>query len=182
MATTSLLEREDPSTPYASDARHWIAIYRERIELYRDLLERARGLPVTRSRRGPDAGAAAQDAWALEESLHDCEQRLEFWYARQWTLEGLELDRECRRVGFRGRWVQLTGREFQLLDTLAHRNGGFMRPQQLLVEAWRDSRLPEETLRTYIVRLRAKLAELGVGAQIVNRPRHGYALVFAART
>lgn len=81
-------------------------------------------------------------------------------------------------VTHRDRSVRLTGREFQLLETLAHRSPAHIRGQQLLVEAWRDSRLPEETLRTYIVRLRAKLAELEAGVQIVNRPRQGYALLF----
>jgi len=37
---------------------------------------------------------------------------------------------------------------------------------------------PEETIRTYVVRLRRKLTELGAPAQIVNRARRGYSLVF----
>jgi len=40
--TADLLDHEDPGTQFASDARHWIVIYRERIALYSDLLERAR--------------------------------------------------------------------------------------------------------------------------------------------
>ena len=109
------------------------------------------------------------------------ERRLDFWYERRWALEGLQLDRDSRMVGHRDRSVRLTGREFQLLETLAHSPGTHLRPRRLLVEAWRDARIPEETLRTYIVRLRAKLAELDAGIKIENRPRHGYALVFNGR-
>jgi DNA-binding winged helix-turn-helix (wHTH) protein len=49
----------------------------------------------------------------------------------------------------------------------------------LLVEAWHDGHLPEETLRTYVARLRTKLASLGATARIKNRPRRGYAIVFS---
>jgi len=175
-----LLDHEDPTTAYASDARHWIAIYRERVALSRDLIERAREI-LSKSARARDMEALVIDVSLLESHLARYRQRLDFWYGRQWALEGLELDRESRTVSHRDRSIRLTGREFQLLETLAHRAGTHMRPQQLLVEAWRDSRLPEETLRTYIVRLRTKLAELGAGIRIVNRPRHGYALVFGGQ-
>jgi DNA-binding response OmpR family regulator len=173
-----LLDSEDPETPFASDARHWIAIYRERIALHRDLLDRAHEV-LARSRAGRPVGGLGDDIPELEEQLRRYERRLEFWYARQWKLEGLQLDRESRTVTYRDRSIRLTGREFQLLETLAHRSPAHVRGQQLLVEAWRDSRLPEETLRTYIVRLRSKLAELDALVEIVNRSRHGYALVFA---
>lgn len=172
-----LLDHEDPATEYASDARHWIAIYRERIGLYQHLLERARQIRV-RSGGGQSYSDLAGEISVLEEQLARYEKRLEFWYRRQWELEGLDLDRETRTVAHRDRSVRLTKREFQLLDALARRAGAHMRAQQLLVEAWRDSRLPEETLRTYIVRLRAKIAEPDAGIQIVNLPWHGYALVF----
>ena len=175
-----LLDREDPDTGYASDARHWITIYRERIALYRDLLDRARHVSA-RSLFARQPTSLAGDIAILEEQLRRSERRLDFWYRRQWELEGLQLDQEDRTVTHRERSVRLTGREFQLLETLARRAGQHVRAQQLLVEAWRDSRLPEETLRTYIVRLRAKLAELDAGIEIVNRPHHGYALMFRAK-
>jgi DNA-binding response OmpR family regulator len=64
---------------------------------------------------------------------------------------------------------------------LVSRSPQYITARQLLVQAWHDARLPEETLRTYIVRLRGKVAQLGFGAEIVNRPRRGYALVFAEK-
>jgi DNA-binding response OmpR family regulator len=175
-----LLDHEDLDTPFASDARHWIVIYRERIALYSDLLERAREV-LSRSASTSRADGLAGDVAVLEKQMAKHRRRLDFWYERQWALEGLQLDRDSRMVSHRDRSIRLTGREFQLLETLAHRPGTHIRPRQLLVEAWRDSRLPEETLRTYIVRLRTKLAELDAGIQILNRPRHGYALVFNGR-
>jgi len=175
---TDLLDHEDPGTAFASDARHWIVIYRERIALYSDLLERAREVLSRSSTSGPRAARLATDLAVLEAQTARYRRRLDFWYERQWALEGLQLDRDSRMVTHRGRSIRLTGREFQLLETLAHRPGTHILPRQLLIEAWRDSRLPEETLRTYIVRLRAKLAELDAGILVQNRPRHGYALVF----
>jgi DNA-binding winged helix-turn-helix (wHTH) protein len=177
VSAAELQDREDPFTTHASDARHWIAIYQERIALYGDLLERARQVEA-RTGQVSETAAISRDVALLEAQLRRSRERLEFWYARHWALEGLQLDALTRMVTHRERSIPLTGREFQLLETLAHRTGTYVRAQQLLVEAWRDSRLPEETLRTYIVRLRAKLAQLGAGARIVNRPRRGYALVF----
>ncbi len=174
-----LLDHEDPGTPFASDARHWIVIYRERIALLSDLLDRAREV-VLRSSSTPRADGLAADVAVLEAQMARYRERLDFWYERQWALEGLHVDRDSRTVTRRDRSIRLTGRELQLLETLAHRPGTHIGRRQLLVEAWRDSRLPEETLRTYIVRLRTKLAELDAGIRIENRPRHGYALVFGS--
>jgi len=39
-------------------------------------------------------------------------------------------------------------------------------------------RLPEESLRTYISRVRKKLKELDAGAHVVNKSGKGYALIF----
>jgi DNA-binding winged helix-turn-helix (wHTH) protein len=47
-----------------------------------------------------------------------------------------------------------------------------------LVEAWHDSRLPEDSLRTYVNRVRNKLKDLGADAEVVNKSRKGYALIF----
>src|SRR6266571_2968002 len=101
--------------------------------------------------------------------------------ARQWHLEGLHIDDVARTVTYREKSVVLSRRELQLLVLLVTRSPGFITPTQLLVQAWHDSRLPEETLRTYIGKVRTKLHSLGVDAEVVNRPRRGYALVFKHR-
>lgn len=94
---------------------------------------------------------------------------------------GSSIDELARTIGYRDRLIHLTRREYQLFNQLAERSPAHTSAAQLLAEAWHDSTLPEETVRTYIVRLRRKLAELGAPAQIANRPRHGYSLVFDDR-
>ena len=165
---------------FPQDARHWIAVYREMIDFKDGLLTRMRT-------QLPQLPAAARqdvidnDIAMLEDQLRRYHRRLEFWYARQWHLEGLHIDDEARTVTYREKTVVLSKREYQLLILLVTRSPNFITPKQLLVQAWHDSRLPEETLRTYIGKVRTKLHSLGVDAEIVNRPRRGYALVFKHR-
>ncbi len=175
-----LLEGEDPRTVFSQDARHWIVVYREMIDFKEGLLRRIRtfmsGLPLAARQ-----GVMESDVSMLEDQLQRYIRRLEFWYGRQWHLEGLQIDDESRTVTYRDKSVNLTKREHQLLMLLLTRSPSFVTPNQLLVQAWHDARLPEETLRTYIGRVRTKLHSLGVDAEIQNRPRHGYALVFRER-
>jgi DNA-binding response OmpR family regulator len=172
-----LLEGEDPRTLFPQDARHWIAVYREMIGFKEDLLNRIHsllaGLPAAARYDEMDS-----DMGQLDEQLLRYRRRLEFWYARQWQLEGLQIDDDTRTVTYRETSVSLTRREYQLLILLMTRSPSFISPTQLLVQAWHDARLPEESLRTYIGRVRAKLHDLGVAAEIQNRPRRGYALIF----
>lgn len=162
---------------FTQDARHWIAVYRQMIAFKDQLLTRIRAhvrtLPPAARQDVID-----NDVAVLEVQLMRYRRRIEFWYARQWELEGLSVDQAARSVGFRERTIHLTKREFQLFSRLADRSPGYTTAEQLLAEAWHDSGLPQETIRTYIVRLRRKLADLGAPVQIVNQSRRGYSLVF----
>jgi DNA-binding response OmpR family regulator len=172
-----LLEGENPATMFKQDARHWIAVYRQMISFKDELLGRIR----SQLRTLPLAGrqdVMENDVGVLEVQLSRYQRRIEFWYTRQWELEGLSVDQFARTIAYREEVIRLTRREYQLFDRLAARSPGYTSAAQLLAEAWHDSRLPEETVRTYIVRLRRKLAQLGGPAQIVNRSRRGYSLVF----
>jgi DNA-binding winged helix-turn-helix (wHTH) protein len=178
--TDRLLEGEDPATIFKQDARHWIAVYRQMIAFKHDLLGRMRA----NVRSLPPSGrqdVMENDVAVIEHQLRRYERRIEFWFGRQWELEGLSVDELARSIAYRDRSIYLTRREYQLFNQLAARSPAHTTAAQLLAEAWHDSRLPEETVRTYIVRLRRKLAELGAPAQIANRPRHGYSLVFDVR-
>jgi len=172
-----LLEGEDSRTLFARDARHWIGVYQQMIGFKEDLLGRIRTqlahLPAVAR-----ADVVENDINALEDQLLRYRRRLEFWYSRQWQLEGLQIDHDGRTLTYRERVISLTKREFQLLVFLVGRSPNFVRPTRLLVEAWHDGNLPEETLRTYIARLRTKIVSLGVRAAIKNKPRAGYAIVF----
>ena len=172
-----LLEGEDPATIHKQDARHWIAIYRQMISFKDELLGRMRAQADTL----PAAGrrdVMENDVAVIELQLKRYQRRIEFWFDRQWELEGLSIDETERTIAFRERSIHLTRREYQLFSRLADGSPAFTSATQLLAEAWHDTRLPEETVRTYIVRLRRKLAALGAPAQIANRPRRGYSLVF----
>ncbi len=175
--TERLLEGEDPATMYRQDARHWIAVYRQMISFKDELLGRIR----IQVRTLPSAGrrdVIDNDVSILELQLSRYQRRIEFWYARQWELEGLSIDEATRTIGYRASSIHLTKREYQLFARLAERSPGYTSAEQLLSEAWHDSGLPQETVRTYIVRLRRKLAELGAPVRIANQSRRGYTLVF----
>jgi DNA-binding response OmpR family regulator len=175
--TERLLEGENPSTIYRQDARHWIAVYRQMISFKDELLARMRA-EVGNLSFAARRDVIDNDVSILELQLRRYQRRIEFWYARQWELEGLSVEEATRTIGYRDNSIHLTRREYQLFARLAERSPGYTNAEQLLSEAWHDTGLPQETVRTYIVRLRRKLAELGAPVQIANRSRHGYSLVF----
>ncbi len=165
---------------HRQDARHWIAVYRQMISFKDELLRRIRA----QVRTLPAAGrrdVIDNDVSILELQLSRYQRRIEFWYARQWELEGLSIDAATRTIGYRESSIHLTRREYQLFARIAERSPGHTNAEQLLSEAWHDSGLPQETVRTYIVRLRRKLAELGAPVHIANQSRKGYSLVFDDR-
>jgi DNA-binding response OmpR family regulator len=178
--TDRLLEGEDPATSFTQDARHWIAVYRQMIGFKDELLGRIRA-NVRTLPPSAQQDVMENDVAVIEQQLMRYRRRMEFWFARQWELEGLSIDERSRTIAYREHAIHLTRREYQLFNELAGRSPGYTSATQLLAEAWHDSQLPEETVRTYIVRLRRKLVELGAPAQIVNRPRYGYSLVLDGR-
>jgi DNA-binding response OmpR family regulator len=172
-----LLEGENPTTMFKQDARHWIAVYRQMISFKDGLLGRIQA----HVNMLPPAGrrdVMENDVGVLVLQLGRYQRRLEFWYSRQWELEGLSIEESTRTIAYREQSIHLTRREYQLFVRLADQSPGYTSAARLLNEAWHDSGLPEETIRTYIVRLRRKLIELGAPVQIVNRARRGYSLVF----
>jgi DNA-binding winged helix-turn-helix (wHTH) protein len=179
--TDKLLEGENPATTYNQDARHWIAVYRQMIAFKDQLLGRMR----SRVNALPPAGrqdVIDNDVRVLELQLSRYQRRIDFWYARQWELEGLFIDESTRTIEYREQSIHLTKREYQLFARLAERSPGYTSAEQLLSEAWHDAELPQETVRTYIVRLRRKLAGLGAPVQVANVSRRGYSLVFDERS
>jgi len=178
--TDRLLEGENPTSMFKQDARHWIAVYRQMISFKDQLLGRMRVQVRTLSPAARQE-VIVNDVSVVELQLNRYQRRIEFWYARQWELEGLSVDEKTRTIGYRQHAIHLTKREFQLFARLADRSPAYTSAEQLLSDAWRDPGLPQETVRTYIVRLRRKLAELDAPVQIANRSRRGYSLVFDDR-
>ena len=143
-------------------------------ELLGRLADQLKRLPQT----ARDDGEVEYDISVIAGQLDRYRRRLGFWYERQWQLEGLEIDHDQRTAAYRDRAIGFTRREFQLFVMLVSRSPNFISPNRLLVDAWHDGQLPEETLRTYIARVRAKLAMLGASVVLKNQPRRGYAIVF----
>ena len=118
------------------------------------------------------------DIKLIDSQLKRYRRRLNHWVERQLELEEIAVDSRTRTVTYRDSAVTLTKHEFQILAMLMSRPEKYFSARQLLVEAWHDDRLPEKSLRTYISRVRKKLKELDAGAQVVNKSRKPYALIF----
>ena len=162
------------------DTKHWISVYREMIAFKDDLLAR-----VTGNLEQVSAAARSDlsdDVTLIQGQLDRYRRRMDFWVERQLELEDLTIDTKARTVTYRDNSITLTRREFQLFALLLSRPDKYFSAEQLLVEAWHDGRLPEESMRTYISRLRKKLKELGNGAEVVNKSRKGYTLTFESHS
>ncbi|HXM72197.1 MAG TPA: winged helix-turn-helix domain-containing protein [Candidatus Dormibacteraeota bacterium] len=171
-----LLEGEDPESMRPQDTKHWISVYREMIAFKDDLLKRVVGNLEHVSRAAKSD--LSDDVTLIQGQLDRYRRRMDFWVERQLELEELTVDAKARTVTFRDNSITLTKREFQLLTVLMSRPDKYFSAEQLLVEAWHDGRLPEESMRTYISRVRKKLKTLGNGADVVNKSRKGYTLSF----
>jgi len=105
------------------------------------------------------------------------DERLRLWNKRLWDLHGLLIDEDSMTVRHRGKSVEITHREQQLLQYLLDNPNRHVTTAQIVRAAWSDSRLSPEEVRNYIRRLRTVLRTLEVPADIVNRPSRGYSLV-----
>jgi DNA-binding response OmpR family regulator len=167
---------ENLETTHWEDARHWLSIYADLLEFKRGILDRVR----TDISRLPEPArlAAAHDLEIISEQMKGYEARLDAWNSRIWELQGLWLDPALRVVRHKGREANLTNREFQLLKFLLDHPHRFFTTSQILTMAWADSGLFPEEVRNYVQRIRRILSKLEVPAQLVNKPRRGYSLVF----
>jgi DNA-binding response OmpR family regulator len=170
------LEGENLETKRWEDARHWISIYADLLEFKQGILARIRrdvaNLQVVAQK------AAAIDLKIIESQMQGYQVRLDLWYRRIWELQGLWVDPTGRVVRHQGREVSLTKREFQLLQFLLDHPHRYFTTSQILGQAWADPALFPEEVRNYVRRLRKILVELGIPADLVNKPGRGYSLVF----
>ncbi len=91
--------------------------------------------------------------------------------------DGFEIDERLRTVSWRGRRLQLTDLEHELLTMMAGDLERVWTHEQLHAGVWRDSYLPHAThLQSTVKRLRRKLAEAGVPLQIEAVRGVGYRL------
>jgi len=81
----------------------------------------------------------------------------------------LRLDPERHRCAVQGEEVDLTAKEFQLLEVLMRRPGRVMTREKLLDEVWgSDIAVTSRTIDTHLKRLREKL---GVAAELIQTVR-----------
>jgi two-component system OmpR family response regulator len=89
----------------------------------------------------------------------------------------LRLDPATHALHAGDRMVALTPTEFRLLAALAARPAEVVRRRELISAAWPDGAIVHDnTLDTYIGRLRRKLRDLGVDDQIATARGVGYSL------
>lgn len=157
-----LLEGEDPGTERTSEAGHWVTIYAARLALWEERLQATE--------------AGSPEAGELRREIERLRRRHAFWLNRYWGLRGLEIDTRRGLLTHREVSVPLSHREAQLLEFLARRPGRSFRPRVLVTGAWGDAGLSDEQLRTYIVRLRQRLAAVKAPVAIESHRREGYRL------
>ena len=97
------------------------------------------------------------------------------------TVEDLALDTRARRVERAGRTIQLTTKEYALLEYLARRQGEVVGRSDIAEHVWDDSFDPMSNLiEVYIQRLRRKIDDGHDVKLIQTRRGSGYVLSAAA--
>ena len=175
-AQGQLLQGENPDTQHAADARRWIAIYSQLLNFNEELLDRLH------RHVGGDAGERGLDVddRIAEWELTRLRDRLAFWQRRHRELAGVDVDEAAGVLYGADGAIPLTTREKQLLTFLLHRPDRYFGPNALAAQAWHDPRLAAEQVRSYVVRLRRRLAEARVACRIDSRRGLDYMLTFEA--
>lgn len=154
------LPGEDLTTPALPEVTSWIVIYEELASVLR----------LIQSRMGDQAGSDAD----FERDLAFVETRLALWRDRHQAMAGVTIDRDDHSLTFGGRHLKLTGREADLLDFLIRNPGRHFTTRQLTALAWQNARLSDAQVRTYMMRLRRRLREVGLGNLITIVRNRGY--------
>ena len=150
---------EDLTTSALPEVAGWIAIYEEMASVLRSVISRANGTPQ---------GAE------LTRELQLLESRLGAWRDRHAELAGVVIDRKDHTLTYAGKSLRLTRREANLLDFLLRHPRRLFTSKQLATLAWQNSRLSDAQVRTYIMRLRHRLRELGLAEVITVERNRGY--------
>ena len=158
------LPGEDVTTSVLPEVAGWIAIYEELASVLRSVISRADG---------------SEDAAQLRTNLVWIENRLGIWRDRHAELAGVVIDRMDHTLTYAGKSLRLTRREADLLDFLLRHPRRPFTSKQLATLAWQNSRLSDAQVRTYIMRLRARLREVGLGQVITVVRNRGYGIAAA---
>lgn len=158
------LPGEDLTTSVLPEVAGWISIYEELASVLRSVIARADGSP---------------DAEELRRNLAWIEDRLLAWRDRHAELAGMLIDRNDHTLVYAGKSLRLTKREADLLDFLMRHPRRPFTSKQLAALAWQNSRLSDAQVRTYIMRLRNRLREIGLEDVITVARNRGYGITAA---
>jgi len=155
---------EDVTTSVLPEVAGWIAIYEELASVLRSVIARADG---------------SDEAAQLQASLAWIDDRLAIWRDRHAELAGVVIDRVDHTLTYAGKSLRLTRREADLLDFLLRHPRRPFTSKQLATLAWQNSRLSDAQVRTYIMRLRSRLREVGLEEVITVVRNRGYGIAAA---
>lgn len=153
------LPGEDLSTSALLEVVGWIAIYEELATVLRSVIARADGRPETED---------------LQSQLVWIEDRLASWRDRHAEIAGVVIDRKNHSLTYAGKSLRLTRREADLLDFMLRHPKRPFTAKQLATLAWQNSHLSDAQVRTYIMRLRNRLREVGLEEVITVVRNRGY--------
>jgi DNA-binding response OmpR family regulator len=155
------LPGEDLTTSALPEVAGWISIYEELAVVLRSVISRADGNPEL-----PE----------LKRNLLMIEQRLAAWRDRHAEIAGVVIDSKTHTLTYAGKSLRLTRREADLLDFLLRHPRRPFTSKQLATLAWQNSLLSDAQVRTYIMRLRTRLQEVGLGEVITVARNRGYGI------
>lgn len=155
------LPGEDLTTSVLPEVAGWISIYEEMAAVLRSVIARAGGSPETAE---------------LTQQLASIEDRLAAWRDRHAELAGVVIDPKNHLLAYAGKSLRLTRREADLLDFLLRHPRRPFTSKQLATLAWQNSRLSDAQVRTYIMRLRSRLAAVGLEQVITVERNRGYGI------
>ncbi|HEX6492125.1 MAG TPA: response regulator transcription factor [Candidatus Dormibacteraeota bacterium] len=89
-------------------------------------------------------------------------------------LAGTVLDSEARTITRGERSATFSRRDWELLSFLLGNPGQWFSAQELVRHAWRTSRCSPEQLRTYVMRIRRKMAPLELPFMVTSQQGRGY--------
>jgi len=155
------LPGEDLSTSAVAEVAGWISIYEELATVLRSVIARGNG-----SERVDD----------LQTHLVWIETRLAAWRDRHAQLAGVVISTKDHTLTYAGKSLRLTRRETHLLEFLLRHPRRPFTSKQLATLAWQDSSLSDAQVRTYIMRLRKRLREIGLDGVITVVRNRGYGI------
>jgi two-component system response regulator ResD len=98
--------------------------------------------------------------------------------ASRTEIQGMTLDGGTRRLAFGGSHVSFTRQEWDLFSILLSHPDRFLGAREILRLGWHAGDHAAEQLRTYVHRLRRKLAPLDLPCRLLSEHGLGYCLLF----